>query len=90
LQLGELQKGLISKAMRNEDFKELKSRKQKILSDGVRQKQLEERTNSIMAYIESRPDLIAEYDDLLIRFFIEKILVFRGRFSVELKTGIRL
>lgn len=94
LQLEQLQKELISKALSNEDFAELnsqildlKERKQKILSDGVRLKQLKERTNKIMGFIESKPDLISEYDDSLVRFFVEKILVYEDRLSVELKTG---
>lgn len=94
LQLEQLQKELISKALSNEDFAELnsqildlKERKHKILSDGVRLKQLKERTKKIMGFIESRPDLITEYNDTLVRYFIEKILVYEDRLSIELKTG---
>ena len=94
LQLEQLQKELISKALSNEDFTEvnsqileLKERKQKILSDGVRLKQQKERTKRIMRFIESRPDLITEYKDTLIRYFVEKILVYEDRLSVELKIG---
>lgn len=94
MQLEQLQKELISKALSNEDFAELnsqildlKERKQKILSDGVRLKQLKERTNRIMEFIESRSDLITEYNDTLVRYFVEKIHVYEDRLSVELKTG---
>ena len=94
LQLEQLQKELISKALSNEDFAELnsqildlKERKQKILSDGVRLKQLKEKTNKIMKFIESRSDLITEYNDTLVRYFVEKIHVYEDRLSVELKIG---
>ena len=40
-----------------------------------------------MGFIESRPDLITEYNDTLVRYFIEKILVYEDRLSVELKIG---
>lgn len=92
--LGELQQNLISKALSNDDYEELnrqildlKNKKQKILSDEVRQKQLEERTNAIMEYIESQPDFLKEYDDSLVRFFVEKVSVFEEYFAIELKTG---
>ncbi len=93
-QLGELQQNLISKAMCNDDYEELnrqilelKSKKQQILSSGVRQKQLKERSNAIMNFIESQPDFLSEYDDSLVRFFIEKVSVFEENFTIKFKTG---
>ena len=62
-------------------------RKKKILSNGVRLKQLKERTKKIMGFIESRPDLITKYSDTLVRYFVEKIHVYEDRLSVELKIG---
>ena len=53
----------------------------------LRLKQLKERTNRIMRFIESRSDLITEYNDTLVRYFVEKILVYEDRLSVELKIG---
>ena len=40
-----------------------------------------------MKFIESRSDLITEYNDTLVRYFVEKIHVYEDRLSVELKIG---
>ena len=95
--LVELQQELINHASRKEDYNDiadeifrLREMKQKNFTDtAVRDKQVK-RINELNEFIEQHDSEMTEFDESLARRWLKEIVVWDDRFSVELKSGVRI
>ena len=95
--LAELQQDLINHASRKEDYNDiadeifrLREMKQKNFTDtAVRDEQVK-RINELNEFIEQQDSELTEFDESLARRWIKEIVVWDDRFSVELKSGVRV
>jgi len=90
----ELQKELIRLAKEKEDYskvaleiKRLREIKKNYLSDKADIEAKEERLVEVDEFLKEQSTRIEEYDDYLVRGFIDRITVFDDRICVELKDG---
>ena len=95
--LSELQQELINHASRKEDYNDiadeilrLREMKQKNFTDtAVRDEQVK-RINELNEFIEQQDSEMTEFDESLSRRWLKEIVVWGDRFSVELKSGVRV
>lgn len=95
--LAELQQDLINHASRKEDYNDiadeifrLREMKQKNFTDtAVRDEQVK-RINELNEFIEQQDSELTEFDESLARRWLKEIVVWDDRFSVELKSGIKV
>ncbi len=95
--LAELQQELINHASRKEDYNDiadeifrLREMKQKNFTDtAVRDEQVK-RINELNEFIEQQDSELTEFDERLARRWLKEIVVWDDRFSVELKSGVRI
>lgn len=95
--LAELQQELINHASRKEDYNDiadeifrLREMKQKNFTDtAVRDEQVK-RINELNEFIEQQDSELTEFDESLARRWLKEIVVWDDRFSVELKSGIKV
>lgn len=95
--LAELQQELINHASRKEDYNDiadeifrLREMKQKNFTDtAVRDEQVK-RINELNEFIEQQDSEMTEFDESLVRRWIKEIIVWDERFSVELRSGVRV
>ena len=93
--LEELQKQLLQKANRNEQYDDLveeiyklREEKQQILADKAEMEGVKQSIFSMKAFLNSQTAEIEEYDEQLVRRLIAKVTVFDDKFEVELKSGL--
>lgn len=93
--LEELQKQLLQKANRNEQYDDLveeiyklREEKQQILADKAEMKGVKQSIFNMKAFLNSQTAEIEEYDEQLVRRLIAKVTVFDDKFEVELKSGL--
>lgn len=95
--LAELQQELINHASRKEDYNDiadeifrLREMKQKNFTDtAVRDEQVK-RINELNEFIEQQDSELTEFDESLAQRWLKEIVVWDDRFSVELKSGVRI
>lgn len=95
--LAELQQDLINHASRKEDYNDiadeifrLRDMKQKNFTDtAVRDEQVK-RINELTEFIQQQDSELTEFDESLVRRWIKEIIVWDERFSVELRSGVRV
>ena len=95
--LAELQQELINHASRREDYNDIadeifriREMKQKNFTDtAVRDEQVK-RINELNEFIEQQDSELTEFDESLARRWLKEIVVWDERFSVELKSGIKV
>ena len=95
-QLQELQKELLKKANSNQKYDELvneiyelREEKQRAITDTAERNGLKSRIAEMGNFIKEFEFRIKEYDEQLARIYIEKIMVYSDRFTVEFKAGLR-
>lgn len=95
--LAELQQELINHASRKENYNDiadeifrLRELKQKNFSDTAARDEHVKRINELNEFIETQDAELAEFDDSLARRWLKEIVVWDDRFSVELKSGVRV
>jgi len=93
--LEELQKQLLQKANRNEQYDDLveeiyklREEKQQILADKAEMEGVKQSIFNMKAFLNSQTAEIEEYDEQLVRRLIAKVTVFDDKFEVELKSGL--
>ena len=93
--LEELQKQLLQKANRNEQYDDLveeiyklREEKQQILADKAEMEGVKQSIFNMKAFLNSQTTEIEEYDGQLVRRLIAKVTVYDERFEVELKSGL--
>ena len=93
----ELQKELIRLAKEKEDYSEvaleiqrLREIKKNYLSDKGDIEAKKERLVEVDEFLKEQSTRIEEYDDYLVRRFIDKVTVYDDRICVELKNGVEV
>ncbi len=95
--LKELQKELLRLANAKKEYggvaaeiERLRDVKQKALSESAEREGLKQRIAEMREFLETQPAEISEYDELLVRRLIEKVMVYDERFEVEFKSGAKV
>lgn len=95
--LAELQQDLINHASRKEDYNDiadeifrLRDMKQKNFTDTAVRNEQVKRINELNEFIEQQDSELTEFDESLVRRWIKEIIVWDERFSVELKSGMKM
>lgn len=93
--LAELQRELLTKAGRNENYDSvadeilrLREQKQQSAMDTSARDEQIRRINELQDFIGSQPTQLTEFDENLVKRWVKRITVYEDRFSVELKSGI--
>ena len=86
--LAELQQDLINHASRKEDYNDIADEKN-FTDTAVRDEQVK-RINELNEFIEQQDSELTEFDESLARRWLKEIVVWDDRFSVELKSGIKV
>lgn len=93
--LEELQKELLRLASSKKDYNSvadeidrLRELKQKALAEGAEREGLKKRIAEMREFLSSQTTEVSEYDEQLVRKFIEKVTVYEERFEVEFKSGM--
>ena len=95
--LAELQQELINHASRKEDYNDiadeifrLREMKQKNFTDTAVRNEQVKRINELNEFIEQQDSELTDFDESLARRWLKEIVVWDDRFSVELKSGVRI
>lgn len=93
--LKELQTELLKLATSNADYEKvgneiyrLRDEKQKLMVENVNRDELKNRITDMGVFLREQPTTIAEYDESLIRRLVEKVTVYKEKFTVEFKSGV--
>ena len=94
-QLEELQKQLLLKANKNEQYDDLveeiyklREEKQKILSDKAEMEGVKQNIYNMKAFLNSQTTDLEEFNEELVRRLVEEVTVYDDRFEVELKSKL--
>lgn len=95
--LQELQKELLEKANRKDDYDDIADeilrirdmRRQAEVDSVVKDEQVKQ-INDLQDFIKSQPTTITEFDEILVKRLIAKITVFEDYFAVEFRSGITI
>lgn len=95
--LEELQKELLRLANSKKDYNSvadeidrLRELKQKALTESAEREGLKQRIAEMREFLNSQTTEILEYDEQLVRWMIEKATVYKERFEVEFKSGMKV
>lgn len=95
--LEELQQLLLKKANSNQSYDELakeifdlREKKQNIMVDRAERNAFNKRVTELEKFLQDFTLELAEYDEELVRSYIQKITVYDDRYEVEFKTGFKL
>lgn len=95
--LSEQQKELIKKANNKQDYDaiadeifRLRDQKEKSEVDSYHREESMNRIKELQDFIAGQKTDITEFDEALVRKFIEKITVFANHFTVEFKSGLTI
>ncbi|MFP3156540.1 recombinase family protein [Lachnospiraceae bacterium ZAX-1] len=96
-QLEKLQAELLKLANSKSDYEDaadeiyrLREQKQKAQIENARQDGQLERIEDMNAFLKEQSTAITEYDETLIRRLIEKVAVYKKKFTVEFKSGLTI
>lgn len=94
-QLDELQRQLIERASRREDYDDisqeifrLREQKEKAMMDDVSRSDYFERIKELQDFIISQPSGITEFDETLVKHLLSKVTVFEEKLVFEFKSGV--
>ncbi|MCM1508971.1 MAG: site-specific recombinase [Ruminococcus flavefaciens] len=95
IRLNELQKELIDRAGRHEDYSDIareilslrEKRGQNAMSGSAKSAYLE-RIAELQDFIQTQPDSITEFDETLVKHLLAKVTVFREKLAFEFKSGV--
>ena len=93
--LEELQTELLKLATSNADYDKvgdeihrLRDQKQKLLLESANRDELKKRIADMSTFLKKQSTALPKYDEQLVRRLIEKITVYKDRFTVEFKSGV--
>ena len=93
----ELQKELLKLANSKKDYNSvadeidrLRELKQNALVESAEREGLKQRIREMREFLEQQSTEVTEYDELLVRRLIEKVMVYDERFEVEFKSGAKV
>lgn len=64
--------------------------KQNALVESVEREGLKQRIKEMREFLEQQSTEVTEYDELVVRWLIEKVTVYDERFEVEFKSGTKV
>ena len=95
--LEELQKEILKRANSKQNYEELaqeifelRDRKQEILAENAQKNGAVKRITELEEYLNGFDHVLEEYDEQLVRSYIEKITVYEDKFEIEFKAGFEL
>ncbi len=68
----------------------LKARRQEILSEAAKDKEIKERLEVLISFLDKQTEAITEYSEELVRRLIEKVTIYDEKLTVELKSGLQV
>ena len=93
----ELQKKLLKLANSKNNYNgvadeidRLRELKQNALVESAEREGLKQRIREMREFLEQQSTEVTEYDELLVRRLIEKVMVYDERFEVEFKSGVKV
>ena len=93
----ELQKEILKRANSKQNYEELaqeifelRDRKQEILAENAQKNGAVKRIAELEEYLNGFDHVLKEYDEQLVRSYIEKITVYEDKFEIEFKAGFEL
>lgn len=66
----------------------LREEKKKAQLDNLGRDELRKRIADMSNFLQDQPTSLAEYDEQLVRRLIEKVTVYKDKFTVEFKSGV--
>ena len=94
-QLEELQKQLLQKANKNEEYDslveqiyKLREEKQQILADKAETEAVKQSILNMKAFLNTQTTELDEWNEELVRRLVEKVTVYDDKFEVELKSKL--
>ena len=92
--LEDLQQELLKVANAKQDYTDIANQidnqrelKQKVLLDKAQNEGLKQRMDEMHQFLQEQVEQIAEYDEVLVRQMVEKVIVYEHRLKVEFKSG---
>ena len=68
----------------------LRDRKQEILNEITKNKEIQERVDEMTAFLNEQTETITEYSEPLVRKLVAKVTVDDEKIEVEFKTGLKI
>lgn len=97
IRLEELQKEILKRANTKQNYEglaqeifELRDKKQEILAENAQKNGAVKRITELEKYLNGFDHVLEEYDEQLVRSYIEKITVYEDKFEIEFKAGFEL
>lgn len=95
--LAELQKELVKHAHANKDYTLLadeidllRDKKQELLVAKAETEGFKNRIDELVKFLKSYGQEITEYDELMVRKYIDRIIIYEDKFTVAFKAGVKL
>ena len=95
--LAQKQKELVSVAQAKKDYSsladevdDLRDQRQSVLVEKARIEGRKKRINEMETFLSSQSVELTEYDEKMVRLYIERITIYDDKFTVSLKAGIEI
>ena len=85
-----LQAGIGQTEMLETEMISLRDRKQEILNEITKNKEIQERVDEMTAFLNEQTETITEYSEPLVRKLVAKVTVYDEKIEVEFKTGLKI
>ena len=93
--LAELQEELLKRTVARADYEDvaeeiyrLREDKQKLQLESAGRDEQKKRTADMSTFLREQPTALTEYDEPLARRLVEKVTVYKRKFTVEFKPGV--
>ena len=73
-----------------EEIHQLREQRQQILNDNAKTEAFKQRITEFEEYLENTDGQLAEYDEKLVRRYIELITFYDDKFNVKFKAGVEI
>lgn len=97
IKLEELQQELLKKANSKQNYDELvqeimdlREKKQNVMVESAEKNGFKKRITELEEYLQNYQQEMVEYDDQLVRLYIQRITVYSSHFEIEYKAGFKL
>ena len=93
--LQELQEELLKLASSKADYEDvadeiyrLREEKQKVQLESAGRDEVKKRISDMSTFLQEQPTILSEYDETLVRRLIEKVTIYKEKFTVEFKSDL--
>lgn len=97
IKLEELQQELLKKANSKQNYDELvqeimdlREKKQNVMVESAEKNGFKKRITELEEYLQNYQQELVEYDEQLVRLYIQRITVYSSHFEIEYKAGFKL